>query len=774
MKKYILSMIVACSVMTACQKDDYLVQDAPNYHDIVVTASLDECDESRTQLVADGNSYKVFWSEGDELSVFTSSTAHAKFVLSQGAGQANADFRFKEGDISFGTESGSADFGPVGVYPYAIGTTVAKSGDDYLINTNIPAVQAYAHNSFGSQASPMVAVHPAFKFSFKNVASCLIMPLKGNGVIKYATLTSKAHKIAGAVAVTAEAANDWIPTLEVTEQGVSEITLSCGEGVTLSEEEATNFFFVLAPGTYEANDLVVTFYDAYGNYFETEITAENTFTRSKSRTFSARTFEITGTKEIDLYIRAEAAAYMTADRIIPSLNNVDIEAWAKNLKDKANTKELIEEAITYITLKNYRGAYDVLEGIPGFVRETKTFEAKGSHTLKVDYSGMGYLTSMLEEIEQINDIPSLLKYLQDFENIYEGSGAKNKLDERLGAFEDNIDQIVDAYIEQMVSNQQPELDEAEALAAYKETIKKQLNTTITGARVTLGALQLSGKGRDEQASLTAYITAAEALVAEIDNLNEISVIKAAVEALPVVEFDLTFKFFGKTYNYKETIKPVEWLAGAEDAYNKVINEQILQNEELIAAAKAAMKTAIGELRGQSIVESLEKAVAEPESDTAKFLTYLFNQEAFMNSVKESLRSVISEIEEEAKDNVDAENVEAKLAAINSSKTNAIIYARVDAGEVIKANFAALNEKNLNELHAGPWGMFQKILQWEKCIAAFEELKMMEVYNAMLDLSKIVENMIAFDKGAIYYEIEEIEDYKENLDWWVITPAEMVW
>ena len=42
------------------------------------------------------------------------------------------------------------------------------------------------------------------------------------------------------------------------------------------------------------------------------------------------------------------------------------------------------------------------------------------------------------------------------------------------------------------------------------------------------------------------------------------------------------------------------------------------------------------------------------------------------------------------------------------------------------------------------------------------------------LGKIVENIIAFDKGAIYYEIEEIEDHKENLDWWVITPAEMVW
>ena len=296
MKKHYFLGLLALGLMTSCQEEEIFEKGQFVNSDVVVRATLDESSTTRTQLTSNenNNGYKVLWAENDALSIFSSNSAHAKFVLSKGAGEANADFKFESGDLNFATEDGSNDFGYVGVYPYSESTTISKNGIDYVINTAIPTEQAYAVNSFGQDASPMVAVDPSLKLSFKNVGSILVLPLKGEGTITSATLKSKSKKIAGTATVTVTEEGGWIPTVDVTD-GESEVVLTCGEGVTLNAENATNFFFVLAPGTYEANDLVITFNNADGKYFETTITAENTFERSKSVKFSERTFAVTGT-----------------------------------------------------------------------------------------------------------------------------------------------------------------------------------------------------------------------------------------------------------------------------------------------------------------------------------------------------------------------------------------------------------------------------------------------------------------------------------------------
>ena len=290
MKKYYLLGVLAMGLMASCQEEDIFVKSQMNYSNVVVTASLDESSATRTQLSSEG---KVFWSEGDALSIFSSNSAHAKFVLSKGNGTANADFKFDSGDLNFGTEYGSNDFGYVGVYPYSESTTISKNASSYVINTVIPTEQTYAENSFGQGASPMVAVDPSLKLSFKNVGSMLVMPLKGAATIVSATLKSSSHNIAGAAKVTVAEESNWIPSVDVTD-GASEIVLSCGEGVELSNETASKFYFVLAPGTYEANDLVVRFYTNDGKYFETAISETNTFVRSQSLTFPERTFSESG------------------------------------------------------------------------------------------------------------------------------------------------------------------------------------------------------------------------------------------------------------------------------------------------------------------------------------------------------------------------------------------------------------------------------------------------------------------------------------------------
>lgn len=648
MKKiyYSLLAVLSCGMIASCQQDELEFVDSKVDSNLKLTVTLENGVASRTQLEASENGYKTLWSEGDALGLFSTSTAQAKCVLTSGAGEVDGVFEIKEGSVSLGTENGKNSFGYVGVYPYSVNTAVSKSEDVYTIHTEIPAVQEYAKNSFGNNASPMVGVNQTSVSLFlKNVGTVLVLPLKGKDTtIKTATLESKSSKIAGAAVVTVDVTEgNGTPVAEISkENGTSTIELSCGEGVSLSETEATNFFFVLAPGTYAANDLVITFYDENGYCFETTIAADNELLRSHAYTFKDRTFEAQGQKLMNLYVRAEASAYMHAERIIPSLKDVNVMDWAQNLKDKPNSKALIEEAITYIALKNYKAAYDVLDGIPGFVRDVKEFNAKGSFIQKVEYNQVGYLVSMLEDIEEIKDIESLLQFMRDFENIYEGSGLRNKFDESLDVFGDNIG---------------------------------------------------------------------------------------------------------------------DWTNG----FNKLLGQFGINIEGLL-------NTILGELKNASLVESLEKALAEPNSLTSKFLNYLFSQEEFMDTVKASLRTIVAEIEEASKNDVNVGNLDQKTAAINTAKTNALIYARAAAVEAIKDDFALTNETNLNNLYAGPWGVFQQILKNGYCIDAFSKLDILEVYDALVKFSQVVEEMIAYDMGSFYYHIVELEDYQENVDWWVIEGA----
>lgn len=786
MKHYLLLSILALTFMVSCQNEELIEAPLQVGDKMEVSATL--VDESQTRTQHSSDFKKVLWSENDAISVFTigEESCHDRYYLTKGVGTTSAKFQWDKtynGTIIGGVEGEDSkeDVFYVGVYPFMEGTSVKVSIDSYEINTMIPTNQKYAENSFGQEAFVMVGVdliNSKPNIAFKNVGTILIFPLNGNATIQSVTLKSETCKIAGSAVVTVSAENNFIPSTDIS-NGENEITLSCGEGVQLKGEEYTNFCFVLAPGTYD--DLVVKFTDTYGNYFEQKI--ENPKSKEMKRSMSYNmpkmTFYPQGTEEVDLWVKAKAGASMSAERIIPSVKDVDVEGWVKNLKDQANTKALIEEAITYITLKNYKAAYEVLGGIPGFVKDVKRFEANGSFIQKVDYTGASYLVSMLEGIESINNIQSLLDYLNEFEKVYEASGLKNKLDENLGSIADNFDAYIDAFVESSV-NQKPDenLSEEEALAAYKANIKKQLENSVEGWDTALAAIKKIQEGvknplpwgkewltepnpsfmKDEVASLEAYLVSANALLGELEGLVTKEVVEERVKAIAPIKIEV------QSLGISREINPETWLTGADAAYADKLKEQIASNEKLIAAAKVALRTSIQEISSKSLVESLETAVNEPGSTTGKVLNYLFAQESFMESVKTSLREIVTNIEEESKDKVDAGNVDKKQQAINTAIQNTLINARVDAVDKILLEFNATNEANLNN---GPWATFKKILNWQKCVEVFAELKILDVYDALVELSEVVDEMITYDRGSILYDIEEFADYQENVDWWVL-------
>ena len=295
MKKLYLGALALC-MMASCQNEDAAVLDTQHVSKMEITASLDNSVGSRTALLDDGNGgYKVIWTEGDLLSVFYgSSDAHNQFELNTGAGETTATFK-SVGSFVFSsdTENGDNSFANVGYYPYSASTTVSKNNDTYVINTEIPVNQTYAESSFAQNASPMVAVSNGLDFAFKNVASVLRVPLKGEKQITKATLTAPS-KIVGAATVTlTETDGNWIPSVNV-EDGSAMVVLNCTTPVQLNPSTATNFFFVLAPGTYEAG-MVVKFYASDGTYYSYTTQNEQTFKRSEVKFLEEKTYGATGT-----------------------------------------------------------------------------------------------------------------------------------------------------------------------------------------------------------------------------------------------------------------------------------------------------------------------------------------------------------------------------------------------------------------------------------------------------------------------------------------------
>jgi len=296
MKKYYILGLWAIGMMTSCQNNADGLDELTSQSKVEVTASLDLTPNSRTALQADGDDYKVVWSEGDAFSVFYGSPdAKSKFELETGEGETTAIFESSNFKVSSGIESGPNGFAVVAYYPYSDATTVSKDGANYILNAEIPVNQSFIDNSFAQNASPMVAVtEGSLTFSFKNVASAFRVPLLGDKTIVKATLTAS-NKIAGPAKITAVSTDNWIPEVSIEDtKGSSTIVLSCGEGVELNSAEATNFIFVLKPGTYPAG-MVVKFYASDGSYYSYTTQGEKTFTRSIVTYINAKTYGTTGT-----------------------------------------------------------------------------------------------------------------------------------------------------------------------------------------------------------------------------------------------------------------------------------------------------------------------------------------------------------------------------------------------------------------------------------------------------------------------------------------------
>lgn len=760
MKKFYLLALLVVGLITSCQKEDFVsVNTDPGFE---MTASMESLVQTRTQLVPGANNgYDMVWSANDAISVFSDGCHWRYFVKEENAGGINAKLTFDpsfDASVSGGIENeGSADVF-VAVYPFSEKTVIAKSGDDYVINTEIPAEQAFVAGSFGQNASLMVAVNTLKpSYAFKNVGAVLCMPLKGEANIVSATLESVAHNIAGAAVVTAVAENNFEPVVSV-ENGVKKIALTFTEGVELDKDEATNFCFVMAPGVYAANDLKVTFYDNKGNYFESYITAENEFVRSRVRTFSPRTFAVTGKEDLKQKVVAKAGATMEAERIVPALPRLDdIRTWAEALATDENAGSKIKQAATYISLKNFRGAYDLLGGIPGFEYQTTAVRAYGLGEAEI--GSLGVFASLLGGIENVTSIETLIPFLKELEKAYETSNIGGEIDDMFFGMLDNssalIDKLIDAFTK---ADADAETSVEEILAEYKKDVKTSLGISLAAAKVA--AALATG---DNKTKIQEFVEAATPLYDNIDSYTSKDAIEKEINKIKPVS--VKFKIFTK--EYEVSFNPADFLTFSAN-YEDKLGDLLEGSMDII---KPLYQTAIDNLKSKGLVEILEETLANPDSYSSKIVTALFAQESFMNMFKSSLVTIVEKIEETIKNNTDANNA----LILQTAVENAIHAARLNALTQLETELDKINANEINKLFDGAWGILLKAFDQENpnvtVIEVFNKLGIQDVYTAIAELVTVVKDVVTYNEGPVAYDKENYADYIENEDWWLVTITE---
>ena len=254
MKKLLLFMFAALA-FAACEQapieeQSAIRQDTPE----TITVGF-EGDDTRIQL---NKAQKTVWNSGDEVSVFYRSNGNQKWQYKGEDGVRQATLS----RVQNATGSTSITKTVV-VYPYD--ETYWLNTDSYCIEATTPATQHYAVDSYGVGDNLMVSQGEFTQFSLKNVYGWLKLQLTGDGeTIKSIKFRgNNGEQVAGLIYVdtaTAEATlaaemgdaedNNAGGNLVFEDTILTEVTLDCGEGVTLGAE-ATAFYIALPPQTLE-------------------------------------------------------------------------------------------------------------------------------------------------------------------------------------------------------------------------------------------------------------------------------------------------------------------------------------------------------------------------------------------------------------------------------------------------------------------------------------------------------------------------------------------
>ena len=276
--------------------------------------------DTRIQL---NEEQKTVWTEGDLVSVFYRSNANQKWQYQGKTG-------YRIGNLKRVSAGSATETMPrvVVVYPYNENYYI--NTETYNVEATLPATQHYLKDSYGLDGNIMISSGEYNQISLKNVCGWLKVQLTGNGeVVKSISLKgNNLEQVAGQIYInSADATATLASEMGAADNGengaggnlvfddtiLTEVTLDCGEGVTLGEE-ATAFYIALPPQTFEKGltiEVVTTEGKAMGQCTDKQIVIE----RNSIQPMVALAFEEK--------IAANQIHYTTSDGVM---------AWPKNMK----------------------------------------------------------------------------------------------------------------------------------------------------------------------------------------------------------------------------------------------------------------------------------------------------------------------------------------------------------------------------------------------------------------------------------------------------------
>ena len=279
MKKTFI-LFAACAVLAACNE---AASPVPSQDTDVVTAVIEKEAITKTYMDAQNN---IRWSEGDQIIGFMKTSLGLKYrILSSSVGKTSASFENvseSDGNVNAGIEWNHNVF----FYPHSETIEAAKSGDHYALDIVLPSEQTYVPESFGNGSMAMVAVSENKNITFRNVLGGMKLQLKGTQKITSINLQGKnSEKLSGAATVTAYT-DETKPAIAMASGASTSVSLSCGEGVQLSESQATEFIIALPPVAFSGG-FKVTVTDSDGKTYTVETDKANTVLRSSLLTMPA-------------------------------------------------------------------------------------------------------------------------------------------------------------------------------------------------------------------------------------------------------------------------------------------------------------------------------------------------------------------------------------------------------------------------------------------------------------------------------------------------------
>ena len=221
-------------VMASCAKENVQPNNEPTGEKALLEIGLAS---TKTQLGKEDNGFfPIVWSEGDEIAVIENMGVEGKqnvsvYSLREGAGTANGVFELVDGSPKV---TNNVDV----VYP---ASAVKGKGLIKDISSLVPKdqTQSYEDGNFDKNAAVMYfhRNNPADKIVLEPLSSIICIPIKGfddNDVVT---------------------AVKW----QNMDGRTSTVTLNCPNGVTLSKDQATNFYLSIQPMLKDCNGIAYVY-----------------------------------------------------------------------------------------------------------------------------------------------------------------------------------------------------------------------------------------------------------------------------------------------------------------------------------------------------------------------------------------------------------------------------------------------------------------------------------------------------------------------------------